>query len=654
VKGSTEHKVSGTVPVTQTSRFRTLHGVARWFQLFLLCGLPLISCIVVVDVLSYFGKIVFFEQYLGLFISLILSATFITVPATKTASRSSVIWYDWLLTAAGLMVGLYIAVMYPKIVYSLAFTTWERWVLGALVIVLFLEATRRLMGWILIVLSAVFILYLKFAYLFPGFLGGGMVSWKRLFAYLYLDINALLGLPLKVTIAIIVPFVFFGRALIEAGGSSFLRDFAMSTMGRFRGGPAKVAVVASSIFGTITGSVVSNVVMTGTVSIPLMKKLGYRPYLAGAIEAVASTGGQLMPPVMGVTAFIIAEFLSIPYAEVALAALAPALLYYYCLLIQVDLEAARAGLRGLPSEELPPFRSVIKTGWVFLVPLVVLVYTLFVLRWHAGKSGLAGVIVALLLSFLHRQTRLNAKKALTLLEETGKGLLDISVICGVAGIVIGAIQLSGMGLKLSMGLVSLCHGNVVVLLMLTALVSIVLGMGMPTAPVYILLAVLVAPALIQMGIDSMSAHLFIFYFGLLSMITPPVCFGTYAAASLAASDLMQTAWAGMRLGIAAYLIPFMFVFCPSLILKGKPLVVVLDVIVALIAATMWAATSVGFLFSRLNWSKRCIAGVAGIVLLTSITSGGLSSGWLWGSVGLGMSGLVAALDFKFPTRNKRD
>ncbi|MEK7363311.1 MAG: TRAP transporter fused permease subunit, partial [candidate division NC10 bacterium] len=393
------------------------------------------------------------EQYLGLFLALALGAVFLGVKSHARGHAHRVPWYDWLLCLGGLAVGGYVVVLYPTIAYRLGVLTPDKVWLGALAILLVLEATRRLVGWVMVALGAVFILYAKFAYLFPGPLSAKGSGWERIAVYLYLDTNGLFGFPLAVTASIVVAFIFFGQALYAVGGDKFLTDLAMVAMGRYRGGPAKVAVVASSLFGTVSGSAVSNVVVDGAITIPMMKRTGYAPHMAAAIEAVASTGGQIMPPVMGVAAFLIAEYLAIPYGEVALAAVIPALLYYLALFVQVDLEAAKYRLVGLPRDQLPRFRSVMGRGWSFLIPLLVLVYTLMIAVWQPGKAGMAAVITTLLVGAFQREDRLTLTKLLTAIEETGRVLLDLVAITAVAGFVIGVLQLSGLGFKLSFLLV---------------------------------------------------------------------------------------------------------------------------------------------------------------------------------------------------------
>ncbi|MBI4241060.1 MAG: TRAP transporter permease [Candidatus Rokubacteria bacterium] len=603
------------------SKFRALTGTAGALAHTLLGALTLLGAAWALEVYHVLPHAFFKEQYLGVFLALALGAVFLSVRAHGREPGHRVPWYDWLLSLGGVTVGGYVAVWYPSIAYQLGILTWDKVLLGGLTILLILEATRRLVGWVMVGLAAVFILYAKFAYLLPGLFYAKGSSWERIAVYLYLDTSGLLGLPLTVAASIVVVFIFFGQTLYAVGGDKFLTDLALVAMGRYRGGPAKVSVVASSLFGTVSGSAVSNVVVDGAITIPMMKRTGYAPHMAAAIEAVASTGGQIMPPVMGVAAFLIAEFLSLPYSQVALAAVVPALLYYLALFVQVDLEAAKHGLVGLPAGQLPRLRSVMRRGWSFLIPLLVLVYTLMIAGWEAEKAGMAAVIATLVVGALQREDGLTFKKLLASLEETGRVLLDIVVITAVAGFVIGVLQLSGLGFKFSLLLVNMAGGNALALLILTAIVCIILGMGMPTAIIYVMLAVLVGPALVQLGVSPLGAHLFLFYFGMLSMITPPVCLATYAAASIGRADFMKTGWAGMRLGIVAYVVPFVFAYHPALLLKGSVTEIGLAVGTAVIGVILLGIGCAGYLFRPLDWGKRAWASLAGLLLIPPPATG---------------------------------
>jgi TRAP transporter 4TM/12TM fusion protein len=344
---------------------------------------------------------------------------------------------------------------------------------------------------------------------------------------------------------------------------------------------------------------------------------GYSPPMAAAIEAVASTGGQIMPPVMGITAFLIADWLGIPYGDVVIAAALPAIFYYVALFVQVDLEAAKMGLTGLPRAQLPAILPVLRRGWVFIIPIAVLIYTLIVLAWEPGRAAIAAVIVAIPAGMVTRETRPTLRKLANAMCETGQSVLELVAITAVAGLVIGALQLSGLAFGLSLILVTLAQGNLLLLLLLTAALCFVLGMGMPTAVIYILLAVLVAPTLTDFGILPLAAHLFLFYFGMLSMITPPMCLATFAAATIARCDFWQAGWAGTRLGIVAYIIPFFFVFHPELLMIGNPLEIVLTVLSALVGVMFVAAACAGYQFAPIGLANRVILFVAGLCLIPS-------------------------------------
>jgi TRAP transporter 4TM/12TM fusion protein len=404
-------------------------------------------------------------------------------------------------------------------------------------------------------------------------------------------------------------------------------------------------VVSSALFGTVSGSAVANVAVDGAITIPLMKRTGYPAHVAAAIEAVASNGGQITPPVMGAAAFLMAEFLNIPYGQIALAAAIPAALYYLALFTQVDLEAAKHSLGGLPADQIPRFRGVMRLGWVFLFPLGFLVYVLMVESWEAGKAGIATVILTFLVGALQKETRPTIDKIVRSIEDTGRTLLDIVAITALAGLVIGALQLSGLTFKLSLILVSLSGGNVLALLALTAIVCILLGMSLPTAVVYITLAVLVGPALVQLGIDPLAAHLFLFYFGMLSLITPPDCLATYTAAAIAHSDFWKTGWTGMRLGIAAYVVPFVFALHPALILKGALGDILLAVVASSIGTFLLAVGCAGYLFRSLNWLKRSLFCLAGLLLMLPSWHGA----WLLADAG----GLLLGIGLFLWERSKR-
>jgi TRAP transporter 4TM/12TM fusion protein len=605
------------LPATRdgSGRFRALTGGARRVERALLAGLALAGIGWALQLYHWLAFAIFKEQYLGLFLALALAAVFISTRAHPAAPATRVPWYDWLLAAGGLAVGLYVAARYPTLAYALGVVTPDKFALGTLAILLVLEATRRLCGWALVWVALACLAYAKFAALLPEPLTAKSASWGRLAVYLYLDANGLFGVALAVAAGIVVAFVLFGQALAAVGGDRFLTDLALVAMGRYRGGPAKVAVVSSTLFGTVSGSAVSNVVVDGALTIPMMKRAGYPPHLAAAIEAVASNGGQIMPPVMGAAAFLIAEYLGLPYSQVALAAAIPAALYYLALFAQVDLEAAKRGLTGLPAAELPRLGSVMRRGGVFAIPLAVLVYTLMLAGWEPGQAGLAAAGAALAVGALGWVTRPGPGGVATAVVETGRTMLDLTAITALAGLVIGALQLSGFTSKLPLLLVGLAGGHALGLLVLTAAVCIVLGMSLPTTVVYVTLAVLVGPGLTQLGIDPLAAHLFLFYFGMLSLITPPDCLATYTAAAIARADFWRTGWTGMRLGIVAYVVPFAFAFQPALLGKAPAADVAVAVAAAAGGVIVLAAGCVGYLVRPLGWVRRSVLILAGLLAL---------------------------------------
>tara|TARA_R110000868_G_scaffold61059_11_gene185770 strand:+ start:9153 stop:11081 length:1929 start_codon:yes stop_codon:yes gene_type:complete len=584
----------------------------------ILISLALLGAVWSLEIHADLGIIIFKEQFLALIFTLGMVGVFLSVPASKSGpSETAPPWYDWVLVVASAVVGGYVVFGYPVIRNDLGLLSTERIVLGTVALVVVMEATRRIAGWALVLMAGFLIFYAAFSDYFPGFLEAPSEGWDRLSIYMYLDSNALFGLPLSVTASMIIAFILFGRMLYAVHGAEVLTDFAMAAMGGYRGGPAKVAVLASSFFGTISGSAVANVLMDGPITIPMMRKAGYPGHLAAATEAVASTGGQIMPPVMGITAFIMAEFLSVPYGEVVLAALIPALLYYVALFAQIDIEASKYKMKGLPRDQLPRMRLVLGRAWVFVVPIFILVWTLMIERWQPGKSAMTAAIVTVVIGFLHPYTRPTLARLYGELRETGRIILDLMVITAAAGIIIGLLQLTGLAFNVSLLLTSAAGGNLPVLLMLTALVCIVLGMGMPSAVIYIVLSVIAAPALVEAGVVEMSAHLFLFYFGMLSMITPPVCLATIAAASVAGTNFWQTGWAGMRLGFVAYLVPFLIVYYPELIFVGAPSEIFAVFVKSIVGVMVLSCCVSGFLFVPLGSVVRFVIGVAGLALLVA-------------------------------------
>ena len=638
----------------EVARTRTLKGLISRINYILLVLIPVLGMVFLLETPQRIGWLIFNEQYLGLFLALTLCATFLTVPESASGHKDRVPWYDLLAALGGLLVGLYVFINYPSLVYSLGEIHPDRVFMGCIAVLLLAEACRRLTGWSLVIIAGIFLFYAFFAYLFPGPFYGRGWTLNRIATYLYLDRSGIFGQSLEVAAGIVLVFILFGNVLYAVGGAAFLTDFALSLMGRFRGGPAKMAIVSSSLFGTISGSAVANVVVDGTMTIPMMKKSGYPPPIAAAVEATASTGGQIMPPVMGAAAFLIAEYLQIPYSEVALRALVPAVLFYVALFVQVDLLAGRQGLRGLSSDEVPRLGAVMRRSAGFLVPLIVLVTFLFFIPRRPEFAGLLAVGAALAVGYLTPGVKLGWRELIGILADTGRGLLDIAIITGLAGVVIGVLSLTSLDFSLTFTLLNVAQSSIVMLLILTALVNMVLGLSLPTTAVYILLAVLVGPALTKAGIIPIAAHLFIFYFGMLSTITPPVCLAAYTAASIAKTDPMKTGWECMRLGALAYIVPFIFALSPALLLIGPWHSVTLTVITALVGTILLGVGLVGYLFRPLGVLRRGVFIVTAAALFVPVIPSGsyVTLTWVIKGVGMLIAILLAAIEWM--ARTSRD
>lgn len=601
-----------TIEELEFGKYRNLKNpFLKAFLNIVLITIPIIGVLYVLGIHQRLGLSIYTEQYIGLFLALILCATFLIVPATKNASRDKVPWYDLILSAVGLYAGLYIVLYYPEIVLNMGFVTTERFVLSVIAIVLILEAIRRILGLALLIIVAVFLSYGFLAPYLPGVLKGSYVPPEQLFNYLYFDPSSMLNL-LNIAATIGLVFILFGQVLLHFGGGDMLNNIALSLFGRYRGGPAKGAIVGSSLVGSITGSPVTNVLLTGSVTIPLMKKNGYTSTQAGAIEAVASTGGQIMPPVMGIAAFIIAETLGLPYSEIALAAIIPALLFYICLFLQVDLIAGRDGISRLSKENIPVFKKIIRTAWMIIVPLAALIYFLFIQGYSPSVSGVyASGIAIIILSFQKSILKKWLKLFYNIFLDTGRTMIEIGLVLGAAGLVVGITGITGLGFNIGYILTSVAEYGLLVLLIMSAAVSIVLGMGMPSVAAYTLVAVLVAPTIVQFGVDPLAAHLFVFYFAILSNFTPPVAMSCFAAAPIAQESPHKIGFRAMRLGLVAYIVPFLFVYAPEMLLRSESTVhwtsTAITIFTALAACYFLAIAVEGYFIQKLSNVKRFLA-----------------------------------------------
>ena len=602
-----------------------LEGFWLYLARGLLAGIPIVGILYAFSVPSYFGYALWGEQASLGVLGLALAATFLIKPARAASvatGRPPV--FDLVCAMLGLVLCLLTAVRYEALV-SMGFLGmgaeyYINLVTAGLTMLLLLEALRRLTGWAMVILVSLCLAYAVRAGSLPGVLRGQTPDLDFLLGYLHLDSSGILGTPLAVVVSTVIAYVLLGNALFRLGGGQLFLDLPLAAMGRYRGGPAKASVVASSLFGSISGSAVANVATTGIVTIPLMKKCGYKPQQAAAIEAVASTGGQLLPPIMGAAAFIMAEFLGIPYAEVALAALVPAILFYLALLVQIHLHAARNGIRPMSKEERPDAMRTLRRYWPFLAPVVMLFVLLFGLRWSPEQAAFASLVATLIAAWMVGEHSIGLRSLLGILEGTGRSLLEIVAITAAAGVIVGVLSLTGLSFSLGLSIADAAGSLPMVLLLITAIAAIVFGMGMPTTAVYVLMAALVAPALVAAGFNPLASHLFVLYFGVLSMITPPVCLASFAAASMAGAPFMRSGWESMRFGAVAFIVPFVFVAYPPLLLQGD-----MDAaqwastgiafVTAMLGFLMLAAAMEGFLFRTLKWSARCVTALAGLLLM---------------------------------------
>lgn len=524
---------------------------------------------------------------------------------------------DWILIAATVFSMGYIVVENKVLENRLAFVTpftTVQLVAVIMLVVLVLEATRRLTGLTLPIACLIFLAYAFWGDRFTGVLGHAPLSAKRILEQISITSEGIFGSSLGISATYVVIFIILAGFLETTGAGQFFIDIASSATGTKRGGPAKIAVVGSCLFGSISGSSVANVVSTGTFTIPLSKSVGYPGYFAGAVEAVASTGGQLMPPVMAAVAFIMADNLSVPYISICGAALIPAVLYYWSLFNMVDAKAVKLGIAGLKKEQLPKGRDVLKNGWFLALPFLVLI-ALMMMNYTPMKAGFYAIVSLLVILLIFDRKKLNWANITNALESGAKGVISVSVTSACAGIIVGVIMITGLGLKFTAIITTASHGSLFIALLLSAVVAIILGMGLPTVPAYIVMSSLVAPALIKMGVAPMAAHMFVLYFAVLSCITPPVAIASYAAAAIADANAIKVGFESMRLALVAYIIPFVFVYNPVLLFEGSPLNIFVSFATAALGcvALTWAIE--GVIEGKIPWWLRLLALLAAACLV---------------------------------------
>jgi TRAP transporter 4TM/12TM fusion protein len=524
----------------------------------------------------------------------------------------------------------YIVTRYP---YVHPLTQWD-FVMGIVLTLLLLEASRRVIGWALPITAAAFLLYTIFGEHLPGLMRHTGFTLETIIDQLYLTTEGIFGIPLGVSATYVILFVIFGAFLEQSGTGQFFMDFATSLVGGAKGGPGKISVVSSSLFGTISGSAVANVMVDGWLTIPLMKRTGFKHDFAAAVEATASTGGQIMPPVMGAAAFVIAEFTGISYIDICKHALIPALLYYLALFMAIHFEASRTGLLGIPKEERPDIKRVIITKGHLFIPLMVIVY--FMLAGYTPMYAcIYATLTVLIVSLLRADTRMGLKKILGSLEFGAMNMLPVAAACACAGIVVGTINLTGLGLKFTSLILFIAGDSLAPALIFTMIAGIILGMGLPTTAAYIVQAALLIPALIKLGVPVIAAHLFVFYFAIISAITPPVAMAVFAAAGISGSNIWKTGIEAMKIGATGFIVPFMFVYGPSLLLIGSSTSIVTTIISASIGVVLLSAGLMGWFLKEANYLERAML-IAGAIFL-------IKPGLITDLIGLGLLILVILL-----------
>ena len=566
-----------------------------------------------------FGILTFLRQ-VAIHYLFVLTLVFLMYPARKQqGEKRRLPLYDLILillsfATTGYLIVNYEYLAFERIWYVTDALPIER-VFGIIIILLTLEAARRTVGLFLTVVAAMFVLYVFIGPFLPGILYYPGARFDLFIDVVYLTDIGIWGIPLRITATYIVLFIIFGAFLLQTGFGEFLTDVATGITGRTRGGPAKVAVFSSALFGTISGSGSANVAITGTFTIPMMIRIGFKPHFAGAVEAAASTGGQFMPPIMGAAAFLMAEFTGIPYIQIIKHAVIPAILYFTAVFFMVDLEAAKNGIRGLTKEELPPWKGKILVYGHLIIPIALLLYFLAI-----GRTLFFAVTVSifaiLVLSFIRRATRLNLQRLIAALWEGARSTVLVAVACGVAGLIIGTIHVTGIGNRFTGLVVDLSGGFMLLGLLFAMVAAIILGMGMPTSAAYVFMAALIIPGLMKIGVPTLQAHLFTFYFAMLSLVTPPVATASYVAAGIAQSSMTKTGWTSVKVAAAAYIVPFMFVFAPALLLIGSLGEIILSSVTALAGVYALALGLQGWGFrNRLNPLQRAIALGAAVLMI---------------------------------------
>ncbi|GHV54457.1 C4-dicarboxylate ABC transporter [Deltaproteobacteria bacterium] len=592
------------------SRFRIVFG---WQKMVVTVLAVALSCFHLYT--SGFGLLPIQSQG-AVHLAFVLVLTILLYPASqKNDKKKAIPFYDFILAAIAAGSALYLVVNYIDLTTRAGLPTELDLFMGFLLILTLLEATRRISNPVLSCLAITALLYCFFGRVLPDFMSHRGFSITRIINHMYLGTEGVFGVPLEVSSTFVFMFILFGAVLDKTGIGKFIIDLSLALAGWSVGGPAKVAVVASGLMGTISGSSVANVCTVGMFTIPLMKSVGYKPEVAGAIEAAASTGGQIMPPVMGAGAFIMAQILGRPYLEVAVAAIVPALLYYVALAIQVHFEAKKQGLKGIPRNQLPSVIYLIKQKGFLLIPLFAIIYFLMA-GYTPLKAAFYGILTCIPLSYINKETRLTPKKLLEAFETGARSALSVACACACVGMIVGTGTLTGLALRIAGGIISIAHGMLLPTLLLTMCASILLGTGLPTTANFIVTSTMAAPALLMLGVPPMAAYMFVFYFGIAADLTPPVALAAYAGAGIAGADPMKTGFISFKFALAGLIVPYIYVYNPMLLfIDAEPLAMTQAIITALIGVYLLSMATVGYYRLAMPWHLRIFAFVGAICLL---------------------------------------
>lgn len=601
--------------------------LATFIQTAALVLMPVLGVLWVLNAPQMLGMSIVTQQVVAVILGLSVAAGLLAHPYFKNH-----IWIDVLLALVGAAAWVWYAYNFKPWMVSMAFRTPDIWVPGVIALLLLAEALRKSMGIIIAALVWVIAVYGFFGDLIPGMLQASVFAPTRTIIYLYADSNGVPGLVVTVIVTLVLPFMIFGKVMEIANGMTFFNNLALAAVGHRRGGPAKVAVVASGFFGMMSGSTVANIMSTGIFTIPMMVRIGMKRVQAAAIEATASNGGQIAPPIMGATAFIMAEVLQVPYSEIVIAASIPAFLYFLTLFFKVDAMASKNNLKGLDRSEIPTVKETLKEGWEILISLGVLMYLLFMTPLNPGLCALIASATMISVFALKIRFCFDLKQLWDALVSLGQEFGPLMLIGGAAGVIIGLLNSTGFAFQLSLALTHMASAyGLMALLVLSALVAIVLGMGMPTAAVYIVLVTVVAPTMIDLGVEPIAAHMFLLYFGLMSMVTPPIAIGSIVAARLAKANMWTTGFLSMRLGVVAYVLPFVWVYNPALLMQGTTLEIVSTVFNTVVAAYLLKLSMLESPFSFVpNWLYETGVMIAGLAVMAETAAFG----------GLGMSTVI--------------